>query len=122
MKNVSELWSIMEGMSARSPRALEVHEGGFGGVSQHWRSMEEFGAGLAYISRRGEARDENLSRSELDLARFKECMTVSGFGRLNLWYFAGGKSLGRLWEAQSIVFYTLRAGPPTQLSLGRASF
>ena len=29
---------------------------------------------------------------------------------------------GRLWEAKSIVFYTLRAGPPTQLSLVRVSF
>ena len=29
---------------------------------------------------------------------------------------------GRLWEAKSIAFYTLRAGPPTQLSLFRASF
>ena len=29
---------------------------------------------------------------------------------------------GRLWEAQFVVFYTLRAGPPTQLSLVRVSF
>ena len=29
---------------------------------------------------------------------------------------------GRLWEAQLVVFYTLRAGPPTQLSLVRVSF
>ena len=46
----SELRGIMEGMSARSLRALEEHEGASGGVSEHWRSMEEFGAGFAYIS------------------------------------------------------------------------
>ena len=51
----------MEGMSARSLIALGVHEGAAGGVSEHWRSMEKFGAGFAYISRRGEARAENLS-------------------------------------------------------------
>ena len=51
----------MEGMSARSLRALEEHEGASGGVSEHWRSMEEFGAGSAYISRRGQTRAETLS-------------------------------------------------------------
>ena len=29
---------------------------------------------------------------------------------------------GRLWEGQPAIFYTLRAGPPTQLSLVRVSF
>ena len=29
----------MEGMSARSLRALEEHEGASGGVSEHWRSL-----------------------------------------------------------------------------------
>ena len=51
----------MEGMSTWSLRALEEHEGASGGVSEHWRSMEKFGAGFAYISRRGEVRAENLS-------------------------------------------------------------
>ena len=34
----------------------------------------------------------------------------------------GGEESGRLWEVQPVVFYTLRAGPPTQLSLVRVSF
>ena len=51
----------MEGMSARSLRAFEEHEGASGGISEHWRSMEEFGAGSAYISRRGENRAQTLS-------------------------------------------------------------
>ena len=51
----------MEGMSARSLRALEEHEGASGGVSEHWRSMGEFGAGSAYIPRCGEIREETLS-------------------------------------------------------------
>ena len=55
-----ELWSIMEGMSARSLRAFEQHGGASGGVSEHWRSMEEFWVGSAYISRRGEIRAETL--------------------------------------------------------------
>ena len=50
----------MEGMSARSLRALEEHEGASGGVSEYWRSMEEFGAGSAYISGCGEIRAETL--------------------------------------------------------------
>ena len=29
---------------------------------------------------------------------------------------------GRLWEVQFVVFYTLRAGPPTQLRFFRVSF
>lgn len=33
-------------MSAWSLRAWEDHEGASGGVSQHWRSMKEFGAGI----------------------------------------------------------------------------
>ena len=44
----------MEGMSARSLRALEEHEGASGGVPEHWRSMEEFG-------QRGETRGEILN-------------------------------------------------------------
>ena len=36
----------MDGMSARSLRALEEHEGASGGASEHWSSMEEFGAGI----------------------------------------------------------------------------
>ena len=51
----------MEGMSARSLRALEEHEGGSGGVSEHWRSMGEFDVGSAYIARPGEIRAETLS-------------------------------------------------------------
>ena len=51
----------MEGMSARSLRALEEHDGASGGVPEHWRSMEEFGAGCVYISRREEIRAETLS-------------------------------------------------------------
>ena len=50
----------MEGMSARSLRGFEEHCGASGGVSEHWRSME-FGAGCAYILRRGEIRAETLS-------------------------------------------------------------
>ena len=42
-----------------------------------------------------------------------------GSGRLNLSDFT---CAGRLWAAQIVVFYTLRAGPPTQLSLVRVSF
>ena len=61
----------MEGMSARSLRALEEHEGASGGVPEHWRSMEEFGVGSAYISRRGEIRAETLSSSELDLGKIQ---------------------------------------------------
>ena len=34
----------------------------------------------------------------------------------------GGEESGRLWEAQSVVLHTLRAVPPTQLSLFRVSF
>ena len=51
----------MEGTSARSLRTLEEHESASGGVSEHWRSMEEFGVGFVYISRRGEIRAETLS-------------------------------------------------------------
>ena len=51
----------MEGMSARSLKALEEPEGASGGVSEHWRSMEEFGVGSAYISRRGKIGPETLS-------------------------------------------------------------
>ena len=57
----SELWRIMEGMPARGLRALEVHEGVSGGVPEHWRSMEEFGAGSGHIYGRGETRAETLS-------------------------------------------------------------
>ena len=59
----------MEGMSARSLRAFGEHEGASGGVSEHWRSMEEFGPGSAYISRSGEIRAETFSSSELDLSK-----------------------------------------------------
>ena len=52
----------------------------------------------------------------LNLSYFT-CLEDSG--RLNVSYFT---CAGRLWEAKSIVFYTLRAGPPTQLSLVRVSF
>ena len=34
----------------------------------------------------------------------------------------GGEEFGRYWEAQSVVLFTLRAVPPTQLSLFRVSF
>ena len=40
----------MEGMSGWSLKAWEEHEGASGGVSEHWRGMEEFGVGFAYIS------------------------------------------------------------------------
>ena len=76
---------------------------------------------------------------------------MEGSGRLNLFYFTclegvwgvplltilrgrvgppkkdltragGGEESGRLWEAQSVVFFTLRAGPPTHFSFVRVSF
>ena len=51
----------MEGMSARSLRVFEEHEGASNGVFEHWRSMEEFGAGSAHLYRRGGTRAETLS-------------------------------------------------------------
>ena len=59
----------MEGMSAPSLGALDEHEGASGGVSENWRSMEEFGVGSAYILRRGETRAETFCWFELDLSK-----------------------------------------------------
>ena len=64
-----------------------------------------------YVSRRlwGELHSKNLSSR---VGPLKKDLTRAG----------GGEESGRLREAQSIVFYTLRAGPPTQLTLVRVSF
>ena len=61
IQNTNTNRSIMEGMSARSLKTLEEHEGASGGVAVHWRSTGEFGAGSAHISRRGGTRADTLS-------------------------------------------------------------
>ena len=84
-------------MSARSLIALGVHEGAAGGVSEHWRSMEKFGAGLLTSHDVERLVQRTLADLSWIYARFKECR---GF------WFGEAQSMvfhvsGKLWEAQA---------------------
>ena len=61
--------------------------------------------------------------SDPEAERGRGEVTLSPIGGLTLRPRVGGFYVsGRLWEANSFVFYTLRAGPPTQLRFFRVSF
>jgi len=95
-----ELGRRIEGMSGRSLGTWEEHGGVSGGVSEHWRSMEELGGWICpYIcSRRGEALGG-------------VCGSLGGSGK-NL----GGvwEALGRVWEVLGGMFYM--SGTPWEAS------
>ena len=81
-----ELGRRIEGMSGRSLGTWEEHGGVSGGVSEHWRSMEELGGWICpYIcSRRGEALGG-------------VCGSLGG----------SGKNFGGVWEALGSVWEVL---------------
>ena len=66
---------------------MEVHEGASGGflsIGGAWRSL---GLDLLIFHDVERLVQRTLADLSWIYARFKECMTGSGSGRLNLWYF-----------------------------------